>query len=75
MLSPALRTWSLTQVTGVDGGDEEGESGDDNDDEDPARLEATRQRLEEQAHTLRLRHMTLSFPLIPLGSTCPKSTP
>ena len=33
----------------AEGGDEEGDSGDDNDDEDPAQLEATRQRLEEQA--------------------------
>ncbi|KAG6852587.1 hypothetical protein C0991_010793 [Blastosporella zonata] len=32
-----------------DGGDEENDSGEDNDDEDPAQLEATRQRLEEQA--------------------------
>ena len=36
-------------VSMADGGDEEGDSGDDNDDEDPAQLEATRQRLEEQA--------------------------
>ncbi|EJC99280.1 SWIRM-domain-containing protein [Fomitiporia mediterranea MF3/22] len=32
-----------------EGGDEENESGEDNDDEDPAQLEATRLRLEEQA--------------------------
>ncbi|KAG6872169.1 hypothetical protein C0995_012444 [Termitomyces sp. Mi166 len=32
-----------------DGGDEENDSGDENDEEDPAQLEATRQRLEEQA--------------------------
>ncbi|KAG6908010.1 hypothetical protein DXG01_006545 [Tephrocybe rancida] len=32
-----------------DGADEEPDSADDNDDEDPAQLEATRQRLEEQA--------------------------
>ncbi|KAG6887844.1 hypothetical protein C0992_010493 [Termitomyces sp. T32_za158] len=32
-----------------DGADEENDSGDENDDEDPAQLEATRQRLEEQA--------------------------
>lgn len=32
-----------------EGGDDEGDSGDDNDDEDPAQLEATRLRLEEQA--------------------------
>ncbi|KDR79983.1 hypothetical protein GALMADRAFT_222909 [Galerina marginata CBS 339.88] len=36
-------------VSMADGGDDEGESGDDNDDEDPAQLEATRLRLEEQA--------------------------
>lgn len=36
-------------VSMADGGDEDGDSGDDNDDEDPAQLEATRQRLEEQA--------------------------
>ncbi|KAF8955333.1 SWI/SNF complex protein [Flammula alnicola] len=36
-------------VSMADGGDDEGDSGDDNDDEDPAQLEATRQRLEEQA--------------------------
>ena len=36
-------------VSMADGGDDEVESGDDNDDEDPAQLEATRQRLEEQA--------------------------
>jgi SWI/SNF related-matrix-associated actin-dependent regulator of chromatin subfamily C len=36
-------------VSMAEGGDEEGDSGDDNDDEDPAQLEATRQRLEEQA--------------------------
>jgi SWIRM domain len=33
----------------VEAGDEEGESADDNDDEDPAQLEATRMRLEDQA--------------------------
>ncbi|GLB42267.1 putative SWIRM-domain-containing protein [Lyophyllum shimeji] len=32
-----------------DGADEEADSGDENDEEDPAQLEATRQRLEEQA--------------------------
>ena len=32
-----------------EGGDDEADSGDDNDDEDPAQLEATRLRLEEQA--------------------------
>ncbi|KAG5352106.1 hypothetical protein C0989_003831 [Termitomyces sp. Mn162] len=32
-----------------DGADEENDSGDENDEEDPAQLEATRQRLEEQA--------------------------
>ncbi|KAG7089670.1 hypothetical protein E1B28_011330 [Marasmius oreades] len=32
-----------------DGADDEGDSGDENDDEDPAQLEATRLRLEEQA--------------------------
>ncbi|KAJ7634794.1 SWI/SNF complex protein [Roridomyces roridus] len=32
-----------------DGGDDEGDSGDENDDEDPAQLEATRLRLEDQA--------------------------
>ncbi|KAK7463055.1 SWI/SNF and RSC complex subunit Ssr2 [Stygiomarasmius scandens] len=32
-----------------DGADDEGDSGEDNDDEDPAQLEATRLRLEEQA--------------------------
>ena len=32
-----------------DGADEEGDSGDENDDEDPAQLEATRLRLEDQA--------------------------
>jgi SWI/SNF related-matrix-associated actin-dependent regulator of chromatin subfamily C len=32
-----------------EGGDDEAESGDENDDEDPAQLEATRLRLEEQA--------------------------
>ncbi|KAJ6627790.1 Smarcc1 protein [Mycena sp. CBHHK59/15] len=32
-----------------DGADDEGDSGDDNDDEDPAQLEATRLRLEDQA--------------------------
>ncbi|PPQ81924.1 hypothetical protein CVT25_013772 [Psilocybe cyanescens] len=36
-------------VSMADGGDDEGDSGDDNDEEDPAQLEATRQRLEEQA--------------------------
>jgi SWI/SNF related-matrix-associated actin-dependent regulator of chromatin subfamily C len=36
-------------VSMADGGDDDGDSGDDNDDEDPAQLEATRQRLEEQA--------------------------
>ncbi|CAA7268231.1 unnamed protein product [Cyclocybe aegerita] len=36
-------------VSMADGGDDEGDSGDDNDDEDPAQLEATRLRLEEQA--------------------------
>jgi len=36
-------------VSMADGGDEEADSVDDNDDEDPAQLEATRQRLEEQA--------------------------
>ncbi|KAF8802273.1 SWI/SNF complex protein [Phlegmacium glaucopus] len=36
-------------VSMMDGGDDDGDSGDDNDDEDPAQLEATRQRLEEQA--------------------------
>ncbi|PPR01995.1 hypothetical protein CVT24_011118 [Panaeolus cyanescens] len=36
-------------VSMAEGGDEEGESGDENDDEDPAQLEATRQKLEEQA--------------------------
>ena len=33
----------------ADAGDDEGDSGDDGDEEDPAQLEATRQRLEEQA--------------------------
>ncbi|KAF5356787.1 hypothetical protein D9756_006550 [Leucocoprinus leucothites] len=36
-------------VSMADGVDEDGESGEDNDDEDPAQLEATRLRLEEQA--------------------------
>ncbi|TFK72492.1 SWIRM-domain-containing protein [Pluteus cervinus] len=36
-------------VSMADGAEEDGESGDDNDDEDPAQLEATRLRLEEQA--------------------------
>ncbi|KAF9479779.1 SWI/SNF complex protein, partial [Pholiota conissans] len=36
-------------VSMADGGDDDVDSGDDNDDEDPAQLEATRQRLEEQA--------------------------
>jgi len=36
-------------VSMAEGGDEDGESADDNDDEDPAQLEATRLRLEEQA--------------------------
>ncbi|RXW16027.1 hypothetical protein EST38_g9826 [Candolleomyces aberdarensis] len=36
-------------ISMADGNDEENESGDDNDDEDPAQLEATRLRLEEQA--------------------------
>jgi SWI/SNF related-matrix-associated actin-dependent regulator of chromatin subfamily C len=34
---------------GADGGDEDADSGEDNDDEDPAQLEATRLRLEDQA--------------------------
>jgi SWI/SNF related-matrix-associated actin-dependent regulator of chromatin subfamily C len=36
-------------VSMVEGADEDGDSADENDDEDPAQLEATRQRLEEQA--------------------------
>lgn len=36
-------------ISMADGADDDGDSGDDNDDEDPAQLEATRQRLEEQA--------------------------
>lgn len=36
-------------VSMAEGGDDEGDSADDNDDEDPAQLEATRLRLEEQA--------------------------
>ncbi|TEB15138.1 hypothetical protein FA13DRAFT_851785, partial [Coprinellus micaceus] len=36
-------------VSMADGADDENDSGDDNDDEDPAQLEATRLRLEEQA--------------------------
>lgn len=36
-------------VSMADGGDDDGDSAEDNDDEDPAQLEATRQRLEEQA--------------------------
>ena len=36
-------------VSMAEGGDDEGDSVDDNDDEDPAQLEATRLRLEEQA--------------------------
>lgn len=36
-------------VSMADGGDDDNDSGDDNDDEDPAQIEATRQRLEEQA--------------------------
>ncbi|KAF9009949.1 SWI/SNF complex protein [Cyathus striatus] len=36
-------------ISMADGADDEGDSGDDNDDEDPAQLEATRLRLEEQA--------------------------
>ncbi|KAI0078381.1 SWIRM-domain-containing protein [Panus rudis PR-1116 ss-1] len=39
----------VDMAEGGDAGDEEAESGEDNDDEDPAQLEATRQRLEEQA--------------------------
>ncbi|KAH9917638.1 Smarcc1 protein [Epithele typhae] len=39
----------VSMAEGVDAADEEAESGDDNDDEDPAQLEATRLRLEEQA--------------------------
>ncbi|KAJ3749312.1 hypothetical protein DFH05DRAFT_1520926 [Lentinula detonsa] len=36
-------------VSMADGADDDADSGDDNDEEDPAQLEATRQRLEEQA--------------------------
>ena len=36
-------------VSMAEGADEDGDSADENDDEDPAQLEATRQRLEEQA--------------------------
>ncbi|TFK38179.1 SWIRM domain-containing protein [Crucibulum laeve] len=36
-------------VSMADGGDDDGDSGDENDEEDPAQLEATRLRLEEQA--------------------------
>lgn len=36
-------------VSMADGADDDGDSGEDNDDEDPAQLEATRLRLEEQA--------------------------
>ncbi|KAI0631026.1 Smarcc1 protein [Trametes polyzona] len=39
----------VSMAEGADGGDEEAESADENDDEDPAQLEATRLRLEEQA--------------------------
>ncbi|KAJ3763328.1 SWI/SNF complex protein [Lentinula raphanica] len=36
-------------ISMADGADDDNDSGDDNDEEDPAQLEATRQRLEEQA--------------------------
>ncbi|RPD55985.1 Smarcc1 protein [Lentinus tigrinus ALCF2SS1-6] len=39
----------VSMAEGGDAADEEAESGEDNDDEDPAQLEATRLRLEEQA--------------------------
>lgn len=39
----------VSMAEGGDAGDEEGESGEENDEEDPAQLEATRLRLEEQA--------------------------
>ncbi|KAI0792381.1 SWIRM-domain-containing protein [Abortiporus biennis] len=39
----------VSMAEGGDAADEENESGDDNDDEDPAQLEATRLKLEEQA--------------------------
>ncbi|KAI0676557.1 Smarcc1 protein [Trametes maxima] len=39
----------VSMAEGGDAADEEAESADENDDEDPAQLEATRQRLEEQA--------------------------
>lgn len=39
----------VSMAEGADAVDEEAESGEDNDDEDPAQLEATRLRLEEQA--------------------------
>ena len=39
----------VSMAEGVDAADEEGESADENDEEDPAQLEATRVKLEEQA--------------------------
>ncbi|KAL6302652.1 SWIRM-domain-containing protein [Sparassis latifolia] len=39
----------VSMADGAEGGDEEGDSGEENDDEDPAQLEATRLRLEDQA--------------------------
>lgn len=39
----------VSMAEGADAADEEGESGDENDEEDPAQLEATRLKLEEQA--------------------------
>ncbi|KAH8101111.1 Smarcc1 protein [Cristinia sonorae] len=39
----------VSMAEGMDNADDEADSGDENDDEDPAQVEATRQRLEEQA--------------------------
>ncbi|KAJ3873988.1 SWI/SNF complex protein [Lentinula edodes] len=49
LLKPDAEDDDGGDISMADGADDDGDSGDDNDDEDPAQLEATRQRLEEQA--------------------------